>query len=903
LSALQAQGMIQSVVNNEGMIEAKGVEERDGKIFLLGADEVFNSGTLDASNTAAGKAGGTIHVLGDKVGLFDNAFIDASGDAGGGTILIGGDFQGANPEIQNAYRTGVGSNVVIKADATNTGNGGKVIIWADNWTKYYGTISATGGIISGDGGFAEVSGKDSLLFRGTVDLRAENGKIGTLLLDPADLTISAVTTDDAQISDQTLLSGDACTGNPCLISAAEIVTQLNTASVSLAATNSITVSSAIDASANANSFGLTLNAPTINLGANITLNNGNLVLTGAVVLTSTVALNTGTGAGNISLSSTVNGAFGLTLTAGTGTTTLSGIVGGVTPLTSFTLSSTGNTGSVNFGTITTNGNIQITTTGDIAIIDGAFNAGAGNISLESSNGSITDSDVGTAASITTTGTVALKASSSIGGTATDAAIDIASSTNLTVDANQNIVVTSGGTLADLTITLDPGGTGTYSITDGNLTLTLTDSGTNLTIGGLTLSSGNLNFVLKVDTGNVTTSGAINVGTGSFTATTTSGNQTYSGTVDAGSISMTSSGNLMVSNTITSSGGVSISASGSLTVDSTKQIKTTGSADLTVSAVGITLNGSSSGTENLQANGTGGISITSTGAISLMGDFAIGLANTGTLTIDAGTHSISTTGSGSNPDIFLSGGAVNIKSGAFGLFNSNIRTSGLTTLAMSTSGGIYITNTGGTNINSSLINSIDGIVASSGNIEITNTASGGGFIFTRIILASTGNITLKSDSTMSDGNATATSISATNGSVTLVSNSGSIGSGGNPIEVTARSLSATASSSVNTTFTNTTLAAATDETAADETTPPVTCTAALAAQGVCTFTGTCTAELAAAGICTSPDVPTPPDRIPREDIIRVFGAGADSDKINADNNRGRQSQFVQDIGDIVNKPGC
>src|SRR4028119_63715 len=51
------------------------------------------SGSLDVSNPAAMHKGGSVNVLGDKVGLL-GANINASGARGGGTVRIGGDYQG-----------------------------------------------------------------------------------------------------------------------------------------------------------------------------------------------------------------------------------------------------------------------------------------------------------------------------------------------------------------------------------------------------------------------------------------------------------------------------------------------------------------------------------------------------------------------------------------------------------------------------------------------------------------------------------------------------------------------------------------------------------------------------------------------------------------------------------------
>ena len=122
-----------------------------------------------------------------------------SGAAGGGTVLIGGDWGGGNPDkslvnnpsarlesqrIANAATVTVDSATTINASATESGNGGKVVLWADERMSFAGAIEARGGPQGGDGGFAEVSGKQNLSYLGTVDLRAPKGSNGTLLLDP-----------------------------------------------------------------------------------------------------------------------------------------------------------------------------------------------------------------------------------------------------------------------------------------------------------------------------------------------------------------------------------------------------------------------------------------------------------------------------------------------------------------------------------------------------------------------------------------------------------------------------------------------------------------------------------------------------------------------------------------------
>jgi filamentous hemagglutinin family protein len=160
-----------------------------GKIEVQSGDTTLVSGTLEVKGTA-GK-GGQINVLGNFVGLTGSANLNASGETGGGTVLVGGDFQGKNTNIKNAFRTYVGPETTIKADAITNGDGGKVIVWADDVTRYYGSISARGGSQSGNGGFVETSGKEYLEVRGSVNASAPKGSPGQWLLDPHDITIDS----------------------------------------------------------------------------------------------------------------------------------------------------------------------------------------------------------------------------------------------------------------------------------------------------------------------------------------------------------------------------------------------------------------------------------------------------------------------------------------------------------------------------------------------------------------------------------------------------------------------------------------------------------------------------------------------------------------------------------------
>ncbi len=196
------------LLTGSGVSHANQVQVNpDGTVALTGSHsqvpvesgDAVASGDIDVT----GESGGTVQVLGDRVAVV-GANIDASGMDGGGTVLVGGEYQGEGP-VPNASDTFVSRDSIISADALSEGDGGRVIIWADDTTTFRGTINARGGVEPGDepqnGGFVEVSGKQNLIFRGSVDLSAPNGNLGTLLLDPQDIIIVSATgaEDDPQL--------------------------------------------------------------------------------------------------------------------------------------------------------------------------------------------------------------------------------------------------------------------------------------------------------------------------------------------------------------------------------------------------------------------------------------------------------------------------------------------------------------------------------------------------------------------------------------------------------------------------------------------------------------------------------------------------------------------------------
>lgn len=153
-----------------------------------------------------GGAGGKIDVTGGDMFLL-SATYDASGLTGGGTVRLGGEYQGgkalATDELPNARKLAANDGVKIDVSAKgNHGDAGTAIIWSDQKTTFLGSVYATGGLMSGVGGLVEASSADSLIWRGTVETAINGERGGTLLLDPKNITIA-----DASFSQLQLVLG------------------------------------------------------------------------------------------------------------------------------------------------------------------------------------------------------------------------------------------------------------------------------------------------------------------------------------------------------------------------------------------------------------------------------------------------------------------------------------------------------------------------------------------------------------------------------------------------------------------------------------------------------------------------------------------------------------------------
>ncbi|MDY0055154.1 MAG: filamentous hemagglutinin N-terminal domain-containing protein, partial [Methyloversatilis sp.] len=236
---------------------------------------------VTAATEATGR-GGHIEVTADTVLVGGTATLDASGDTGGGSVLVGGDWQGANPQVRNAQVSWVGSGARLLADALLEGDGGKVVVWADQATAFHGNIWARGGGRGGNGGQVEVSGKVALLYRGRTDTSAARGRNGTLLLDPLAIVIQGGSGDGS--NDGSLSFNGGAPGTltaealgPTVIYESEIEEQSKTTDIILRAQRSVTVgTSQFSYTGSGNAAGETTGQLTLAEGSSLLIETRNL---------------------------------------------------------------------------------------------------------------------------------------------------------------------------------------------------------------------------------------------------------------------------------------------------------------------------------------------------------------------------------------------------------------------------------------------------------------------------------------------------------------------------------------------------------------------------------------------------------------------------------------------------
>lgn len=652
LTAATVKQLVDNVINVGGVIRATSFDTAPGLISLRGDanTRLAVSGTLDASGTR----GGRIEVTARDVLLTEAARVDASGSTGGGTVAIGGDWQGRGA-LPNAQTVSVASGASIDASAIASGLGGTVSVWADGDTRFVGAIAARGGSAGGDGGNIEVSGKARLAFDGDVTASASSGSAGSVLLDPTNIVISA--TGGALPGSST--AGDFTVG---VDSVRRVL--LTGTNVGMTATNDITVNTVIDGrstAGGASGGGLRLEAGrNVSINESVILNNGSLAISAGghltqaantVVSTGTGSMNL-TGATGVQLGQLVTNGGAVTIASSQGTVVVdTPIVGTGSTGRAGTLTATGKGITLNGGRVSdfslTNGDaaqtvqllgsLDATGAGQVLSAGGATLAnvtsagftlsgvaGAGTAASSLSlSGSLTSTGTGlvdlrTVNGLTLTATGGVAAGGSLkllaGGalsTAAGSAIVAAGPANLTA---ANLVIGGG---------LQAGGTGSSELTATSGSITLGAAAAVKAVG-----SGALIFT---GTGFVQNTGAkVQSGSGGTTIRAGSANLTATALVSTGSVSL-SGANVTVTESIVGP-DTSTALAAALTVEAAGQatlaggrfgggVDITAITPSTATRGGITLNGT------LLAGGTLRMATDGDTSLQAVKSASIGLADT------------------------------------------------------------------------------------------------------------------------------------------------------------------------------------------------------------------------------------------------------------------------------------
>ncbi|HEY9831664.1 MAG TPA: CHAT domain-containing protein [Stenomitos sp.] len=538
---------------------------------------VIASGTLNTSTNFAEKMGGEVNILANKIGVV-SATIDASGSKGGGTVRIGGDYQGKGT-IPNAAQTFVSSDSEINANSLLAGNGGRVIIWANELTRFSGNINARGGTESGNGGFVEVSGKQDLIFQGLVDVRAIYGLNGTVLLDPTNINIVAAGANDNQLNPNIPNVGDATgsifagDGGAVDFTLSANAFQFLQGNLRLEAINDITISPGLS---------LTFTRPMTDSVTFIADADNNGVGAFFMDTTQSILGNERAGASSGAIAVTISGA---SITAGNIDTSGGGLLGG---------------GAINL--TATNGNIQTGTLTAVATGTryGVPSSDGGTITLTALQGSITTGSINSS-------------SSSLNNAGNGGIITFTASNGINIQGDVNFSSSSGY----------------YNASNGG-TLSLTTANGNITTGNLDLST-------AASTGNTGNGGILtflaangNITTGTINASTFSeyGNAGNGGVVTLTAANIISPSTINSSSSTSNGGALNFTGNITLTQPTTTftTTGTTGSGNITFNRP---INGTTVGTENLTLNsGNGTITLNGVGNSIPIGSLTLnGTGNT------------------------------------------------------------------------------------------------------------------------------------------------------------------------------------------------------------------------------------------------------------------------------------
>ncbi|WP_284343816.1 beta strand repeat-containing protein, partial [Dyella mobilis] len=625
LQASAAKDLFTNLVNNTGVVSAGGISTHGGKVQLIASGgNAVTSGTIDVS----GAQGGSVQVLSDQnVSVTGN--INASGTNGGGSIRVGGGFHGGEG-LTTANTAYVGPSATLNADATQTGNGGSVVVWGNQGNDFEGSITARGGALGGNGGQVETSAHNGLNADGDVNASAAHGTTGSWLLDPYNVTIGGSNSGYSTINGSGTVEYSA-NANSSNIKASTIGAALNNGTDVFVYTNNAGGSQNGDITV---SRGITANG------------QGSLYLqaSGSIFVNNNISGDNFGDALNVYLWANYSG------------------TGGATAYSRGTCaSSTGCVVQIGNGAgITTNGgNLDIETNGGVSLAAGSgggssISTGGGNVTIGTSSNPVNSLSVTGGSSIATFGG---NIDVETGGQASVDSTSYIDTTN-TVGALGNLAINAGaGINAAGALTIS----GTTTLNGGAGAISAYDSGNgnNNLVGTVSITNEGNNAVIVSNDSGVLNLGKVSVGTSTLSLSGV-GIAQSSGTT----ISQASGTNPVTSEAVTLIGG-----SAAITLNNANDFVGGITASNSGASNGITLNNGSNAMTLAGVTAGGGLLATSTGGIDLAGTITTGTGQNyqGAVTLTADSSLASNTG-----------GAIVFNSTVDGAQNLSITNGGTTT---------------------------------------------------------------------------------------------------------------------------------------------------------------------------------------------------------------------------------
>jgi len=801
LAGKVSDALVATAVNNSGLIQANGIEERNGEIFLTGSSDVYNTGTISAS----GESGGSISIQGKRVAQQGEVHADAT-QGHGGNVSITAD------EIVALTQTSL-----TTANAGNQGDGGDVIAYTTGSAifKYGARIEAKGGTESGDGGFVEVSGLENVEINGFVDASASNGAAGTFLIDPTDITI--VSADDAMVPDLTdpgmgdprVFSNDDSNNNEILDTTIEALLDggtsvtLETASSGMA-DGDITVDAQIDKAAGGaatltlkadddiilnqdivsttGTLGVVLEANgnvTFNTGADIISNGGDVTITAdmdastnneIISMASDSIINAGAGAinlnadgdialGQLTTSSTVTVVTGNGAITDANTTT-NNITGSTVTLTSDSGIGAGDA----LETAATSLDASVLGTGDIEL---AQTGGVDLAGIDTNDGSIM---VTASGAVTTSADVI----------ATDGDVSITTSSNGAITLSNDVTATTSANGDDVSLTITAGGAGV--LTQNAMTAIRADA-----------NGDDANATLNLTGGSIALNGTT---TSEIEDTTGGAVEEAQLTLTAGSGGLTTTGSLLANVKDDGNARIAISSGASSTIGGTATANVVDDGDVSISidSTASTVINAAILAETGGANSTGNASITLDGdtAVDINsavtayvdddGNASVTIGGTGAVTIGA---AVSSTVDG-NGDASIDIGSIGTE-----VASATIEAAGSLALTEGSSGDsetLSVYSAGAINTGGGSLNANDGITLSGASISVAGLTSSTGTVS---VTADTGDIVTTAinadaisitNTGATNGDVTTGQVDADNGGIT-VNAAGALSSGANTVIAT------------------------------------------------------------------------------------------------------------------------